>query len=251
MKDSAHAESFLSRWSRRKLASAREPHGDTGNGKEAAAPRDARHVAGPAGTAAPEAAAAPSPTQALNRDGDAAVTGGHGTTAAPAAGAPAALGSNGEPARLPPVESLSFDSDFTGFMAPGVDPAVRRAALRKLLHDPRFNVMDGLDVYIDDYTQPSPIAPEVVRQLAHARYLFDPPRTRINAQGQVEDVPDDVPEAAGAAVEGEVPDAASRDAGDDAPATASLAGEDERASDMTCTQADAAPARLPITGESA
>jgi hypothetical protein len=73
-------------------------------------------------------------------------------------------------------------------MQPGVDENVRRTALRKLLRDPRFNVMDGLDVYIDDYSKPDPIAPEIVRQLAHARYLFDPPKTRVNDQGYVEDV---------------------------------------------------------------
>ena len=51
---------------------------------------------------------------------------------------------------LPPVESLTFDSDFTAFMQPDVDPALRRQALKTLLQDPRFNVMDGLDVYIAD-----------------------------------------------------------------------------------------------------
>ncbi len=91
---------------------------------------------------------------------------------------------------LPPVESLTFDSDFTAFMKPGVDENVRRGALRKLLRDPRFNVMDGLDVYIDDYSKPSPIEPEVVRTLWQARYLFDPPKTRLNADGVVEDVPE-------------------------------------------------------------
>ena len=71
--------------------------------------------------------------------------------------------------------------------------------------------MDGLDVYIDDYGKPDPIAPEIVRQLVQGRYLFDPPRTRVNAEGEVEDVPPDeaaaVPEVA-AVPEAEVaPDA--------------------------------------------
>jgi len=60
-------------------------------------------------------------------------------------------------APLPPVESLSIDSDFRPFMSPKVDEATKRAALRKLFSDPRFNVMDGLDVYIDDYTKPDPM----------------------------------------------------------------------------------------------
>jgi hypothetical protein len=33
-------------------------------------------------------------------------------------------------------------------MQPGVDPALKRQALRTLVRDPRFNVMDGLDIYI-------------------------------------------------------------------------------------------------------
>lgn len=99
---------------------------------------------------------------------------------------------------LPSVESLSFDDDFTAFMKPEVDPSLRREALKKLFRDPRFNVMDGLDVYIDDYTKSDPIPPSVLAGLAQARYLFDPPKTRINERGEVEDVP---PEAAQATSE--------------------------------------------------
>ena len=116
--------------------------------------------------------------------------------ASPAAAPSVALPPNAEPVAepspLPPVESLTFDSDFTAFLKPEVDEALKRKALKKLLHDPRFNVMDGLDVYIDDYSKPDPIEPEVVRQLMQARYLFDPPKTRVNERGFVEDVPADV-----------------------------------------------------------
>ena len=58
---------------------------------------------------------------------------------------------------LPPVESLTFESDFTPFMRPGVDEVLKREAIKSLLRDPRFNVMDGLDVYIDDYSKPDPL----------------------------------------------------------------------------------------------
>ena len=176
-------ETFLSRWSRRKLAAARTD------------------VAAPAGPAA----AAPAPVAAVGAsapgDGASDAT----VTSATAASTPAP--------ELPPVESLTFDSDFVRFLQPDVDAATRQAALRKLLRDPHFNVMDGLDTYIDDYSRPSPLAPEVVRQLAHARYLFSPPRTRINADGHVEDVPDEeLPEAAAAEAEasgGDLPAAGS------------------------------------------
>lgn len=58
---------------------------------------------------------------------------------------------------LPPVESLTPESDFTPFMKPEVDGSVRNQALKALFRDPQFNVMDGLDVYIDDYSKPDPL----------------------------------------------------------------------------------------------
>src|SRR6266480_1584421 len=108
------------------------------------------------------------------------------TASEPATSPPAAA-----PA-LPPVDSLTFESDFTAFMKPDVDESLKRMALKKLLHDPRFNVMDGLDTYIDDYSKPDPIDPDVVKQLMQARYIFNPPQTRITEAGFVEDVPVEV-----------------------------------------------------------
>jgi hypothetical protein len=79
-------------------------------------------------------------------------------------------------ADLPPVDSLTFDSDFSAFLRANVDEKVRRAALKKLLHDPRFNVMDGLDTYIDDYTKDPGIPEEMLKTLEHARSTLFPPQ---------------------------------------------------------------------------
>ena len=92
---------------------------------------------------------------------------------------------------LPSIDSLSIDSDYSPFMQSGVDESLKRGALKKLFSDPRFNVMDGLDVYISDYSKPDPIDPEIVRTLVQARYIFNPPATRVNEQGYVEDVQED------------------------------------------------------------
>ena len=82
----------------------------------------------------------------------------------------------GPPPELPPLETLNFDSDFGAFMHAKVDAGVRRAALKKLFSDARFNVMDGLDIYIDDYTKEDPIPPGMLAQLQHARNtLLGPP----------------------------------------------------------------------------
>jgi hypothetical protein len=104
-----------------------------------------------------------------------------------------------QPAELPPVDSLTFESDFAAFLKADVEESVKRAALKKLLHDPRFNVMDGLDTYIDDYTKTDPIDPAIVRTLAHARYIFNPPATRVTAEGYGEDIPEEELRAARAA----------------------------------------------------
>lgn len=83
-----------------------------------------------------------------------------------------------EPVRSPPslaeVARLTPDSDFTPFVARGVDEQVRRSAMKKLFADPRFNVMDGLDVYIEDYHAFTPIPAAMLAALNHAKALLDP-----------------------------------------------------------------------------
>jgi hypothetical protein len=92
-------------------------------------------------------------------------------TARPAPAAPAPADAPPEQP-LPPLESLDFASDFTAFLQDKVEESVKRAALKKLFHSPEFNVMDGLDVYIDDYGAPDPIPPEMLSRLAHAREML-------------------------------------------------------------------------------
>jgi len=62
--------------------------------------------------------------------------------------------------------------EFREFFDPRVDEALRRVALKKLFGDPHFNVMDGLDTYIDDYSKPDPIPEAMLRQLNQAKDLF-------------------------------------------------------------------------------
>jgi hypothetical protein len=78
----------------------------------------------------------------------------------------------GDAPALPPVESLQFESDFKAFMHEKVDEAVKRAALRRLFSDPRFNVMDGLDIYIDDYSVEDPIPAAMLAGLEHAKAVL-------------------------------------------------------------------------------
>ena len=166
----------LRRWSQRKLAAARDE-------RNAQGAREATPISGANARGDVPAPRAPAPGGPDAREQPGHVAG---------AGTSGVATRDGSPA-LPPVESLTFDSDFTAFMQSGIDDNVRRSALRKLLRDPRFNVMDGLDVYIDDYSKPDPIPPEMLQSLVQARYLFDPPKTRVNDEGFVEDVVEEAP----------------------------------------------------------
>ena len=125
-------DSFLGRWSRRKHAARR-------------------------GEAPPE----PAPTPPASSE------------PAPAPPASAAAASVEAPAPgLPPVDSLQgLESEYQEFLRPDVDPATRSAALKKLFGDPHFNQMDGLDVYIDDYSKADPIPATMLRALNQARSL--------------------------------------------------------------------------------
>lgn len=129
------ADHFLARWSRLKRT----------------APAPATEVA-PVTEAVPVAGIAPAPDQAeaANRDQGASATG-----AVPAVA-------------LPDPASLTLDSDFTAFLKDEVGEGIRRQALKKLFNDPHFNVMDGLDIYIGDYSVSEPIPPEMLAKLRSA-----------------------------------------------------------------------------------
>jgi hypothetical protein len=82
-----------------------------------------------------------------------------------------------EPPPLPTLEDaalLTTDGNFVPFMAAGVDDTVRRAALKKLFADPQFNIMDGLDIYVGDYSNMETMPASMLHQLNHAKDLLDP-----------------------------------------------------------------------------
>lgn len=89
--------------------------------------------------------------------------------AAATAATPPARAAAEKPPELPSIDSLNFDSDFSAFMKAKVDQSLKRAALKKLFADPRFNYMDGLDVWTGDYTGEDPIPESMLAQLDHAK----------------------------------------------------------------------------------
>lgn len=85
-----------------------------------------------------------------------------------------AVPTEGRPVTLEDVASLTKNSDYKPFLAKGVDEAVKRSAMKKLFSDPHFNVMDGLDTYIDDYSVFEPVTPAMLLAMNHAKPLLEP-----------------------------------------------------------------------------
>ncbi len=173
---------FLSRWARRKAQvqarregvvelDAAEPQADVPKGQEKAqqnsALLDADQHQGAAARAPVQAAAAPAPidlTAPTTGVVEPSPVGKVVNGSAPAA-APPSLPTMDDLARLAP------DGDFSPFVGRAVEPELRNAAMKKLFTNPHFNVMDGLDVYIDDYNKEDPLPRQWMRQLVQARVL--------------------------------------------------------------------------------
>ena len=149
-------DNFLSRWSRRKRQVAAEP--------AAAEPR-LPGTKGPApATTTAGLAPATAPVQAVPEGGAQPLP------EVPPQGLPAS-------AELPPaptledVAALAPGDEVSRFVAQGVDESVKRAALKKLFADPHYNIMDGLDTYIDDYSIADPIPEAMLRQMNQSKFL--------------------------------------------------------------------------------
>lgn len=70
-------------------------------------------------------------------------------------------------ADMPAIESLTPDSDYSGFLSPRVSEGLRRLALRRLWLSPDFGLRDGLEVYDGDYTAFEPLGGLVTAEMRH------------------------------------------------------------------------------------
>jgi hypothetical protein len=96
------------------------------------------------------------------------------------------------PPVLPPLDKLTPESDFTAFMQPKVEDALRRAALKKLFSDPRFNIPDPFEAYSGDWTGGEPISEEMLATLNQARTLLFSDKKDVS---QTEEAPPEQPQA--------------------------------------------------------
>ena len=177
------SDGFLSRWSRRKTASTGKAGDSTGNvpGEDQVATQTTAATIGPAVQFAQSSASQPwagmdPAIVKLAEQRQSASSAQPGARPAPASLATKAVAQTNESTLLestplPSLESLSFSSDYKPFMQAGVASESRNAALKKLFTDPSFNVMDGLDTYIADYSKPDPIPLEMLKGLIQSKTL--------------------------------------------------------------------------------
>ena len=83
---------------------------------------------------------------------------------------------------MPPIESLSSDSDLSGFFSKGVSSALKRAALRHVFQQPQFNVRDGLNDYDGDYTVFEPLGDTVTSDMKW--HIARKERERLEAEAR-------------------------------------------------------------------
>lgn len=134
-------------------------------------------------------------------------------------------------ADMPPIESLDENSDYSGFLSPGVSEKLRRLALRKLFHGGEFNIRDGLNEYDEDYTQFEPLGNIVTSDMRHQMDM-EARRAREAAEralgeGAPPPAEDEVPGTA-ADEDGELVAVAPEDAADSAPEDLDDGDEEER-----------------------
>lgn len=114
---------------------------------------------------------------------------------------------------MPPLESLTQDSDVSPFFSPRVTEELRKLALRRLFRTPKFNLRDGLDDYDGDYRSFEPLGDVITADMRHQLERQAELAKALLESDSPTALPEDTP-----------PALASTD--DPAPARAASAGED-------------------------
>lgn len=109
---------------------------------------------------------------------------------------------------LPKVEDLGMESDYRDFFHPKVEEKVRRAALKKLFSDPHFSAIDGLDIYLDDYSITEALPAAMLADLKQAQNILGWAKEDREAEAERERLAGHPEKPAAAAVTDATPDVA-------------------------------------------
>ena len=92
---------------------------------------------------------------------------------------------------MPSLDSLDENSDYSGFLSPGVSEGLRRRALRKLFSSAVFNIPDGLDDYDDDFTSFAALGDIVTSDMRHQAEVEAERERQARADAEPSAGPDD------------------------------------------------------------
>lgn len=80
---------------------------------------------------------------------------------------------------MPPLESIDESGNVAAFFSPRVSEGLRQAALRRLFRQPKYNVVDILDDYAEDYSKPIAMGNIITSDM---RYRAEQARKRLEAK---------------------------------------------------------------------
>jgi hypothetical protein len=85
------------------------------------------------------------------------------------------------------IEPTAPAEELSALFRPDVPRDARQQALRGLFMTDHYREMDGLDVYVGDYSKPELLTAEVLEQIDHARALLN--RDAPESDAAIEPVP--------------------------------------------------------------
>ena len=77
--------------------------------------------------------------------------------------------------------------DIKAFMVDKVSAELKNKAFKALFSRPEFNVMDGLDIYIDDYSKFTPLSQEDIGKMTLSKQLLSRPDLELPKIGDIKE----------------------------------------------------------------
>jgi hypothetical protein len=85
-------------------------------------------------------------------------------------------------ADMPDLETINDASDVSDFLSPGVSEKLRNAALRRLFRTAKFNVVDVMDDYNEDFRNFQPLGDLVTADMRHRMEMEEKRRQEAVAE---------------------------------------------------------------------
>lgn len=77
------------------------------------------------------------------------------------------------------LKAVEQGGDIKAFLVDKVSPELKNKAFKALFSRPEFNVMDGLDIYIDDYNKFTPLSQDDIGKMSLSKQLLSRPDLEV------------------------------------------------------------------------